>query len=458
MTITAENSPIPLSHKDYLDATFRNVRKLIHKKKIAEVRQMLSAMHAADLADFIDQSSNKIHREVIHILGKNLKAETLVWLSDQSKHSIEKIISYADLAKLVNELDAEDAIDTLEGFSNNTRDIIIDTLEHEKRHHIIEGLTHPEDSVGRIVEKHFISLHEHWTVGQALDYIRRNQFSQEFHAVVVADSKQRPVGTILLCKLMQSARNIAIQDIMNGDLKMVYSSTKIQELSYVFKQYALTIIPVVNKVGKVVGTVSIDNMLYILEQIAEGEVMHMAGLTEKDTFFSILKTSAVRFPWLFVNLLSACVTSMIINQFSSIISQLVALASIMPIVASMGGTSGAQVTTVTVKAISDKDITQANFARVVFKEIMVGVLNGLLLGAMASVAIYLLFHNWGLSLIFCIAVTVNFFIAGMVGSLVPIWFDRIKIDPAIASGVFVSATTDAMGFLIFLSLAYFFLV
>lgn len=308
------------------------------------------------------------------------------------------------------------------------------------------------------MEKDYVSLKQVWTAGQAIEYIRSGNISADFHAAIVVDNRFKPVGTILLSTLLKSGENVRLAELMNLEFKVADTNTEVDELAFIFKQYALTIVPVTNKLGKLVGSISIDSMIYIVEEQAENEFLHLGGINNSDIFYNLYTTTKSRFPWLFVNLITACLTSLVINQFSGTISKLITLATIMPIVASMGGNAGMQAMTVTVCALANREITSASTLRVIKKEIYVCALNGFLLAAIGIILTYLLFNEMKLSLVFASAVILNFIIAGFLGSCIPIILNRFNIDPATASGVFLTACTDAIGFFSFLGLAYYFLV
>ena len=303
-----------------------------------------------------------------------------------------------------------------------------------------------------------MSFKQHWTVGQAIDYIRRSDINTDFHAAIVVNSRFRPVGIILLSTLIKNSRSATLEELMEKEFKVAETNTEIDELAFIFKQYALTIVPVTNKQGKLLGSISIDNMIYIIEEQTETEFMNLGGVNNSDIFSNIYASAKHRFPWLFVNLVTACLTSLVINQFSETIVKLVTLATIMPIVASMGGNAGTQTMTVTVRALANREINNANTRRVISKEVLLCMLNGVILATIGILLTYLLFSDVKVSFVFAIAVLINFTIAGLLGSGIPILLNHFDIDPAAASGVFLTAFTDAIGFFSFLSLAYFFLV
>lgn len=453
----SKNNILP-SHTEKLAEDFEHATYLVNNDKIQEAKNHLLQLHYADLADFLDNAPQKVYEVLIPVLAAEMHPETLVAVNDSNKQKLIESIGIENSAKLINQLVIEDAIEVIEHLESDLKDMILARLDTEIRKQILEGFDYPENAVGRIIEKNFVAFQEHWTCGQAIDYIRHMNINRDFHAAIVVNTKYQPVGNILLSTLLKNPRNQPLSKLMNSEFKVAGLYTEQEELAFIFKQYALTIVPVINKAGRLVGTVSIDNMIYIIEEQAESEFMHIGGINTSDIFDNLFSTAKHRFPWLFVNLITACATSMIINQFSETIGKLITLATIMPIVASMGGNAGTQAMTVTVRALANREIMYGSFMKVVLKEILVCALNGSLLALIACTISILVFNNTYLSIVFAVAIIINFTASGLLGSGIPIILDYFDIDPAAASGVFLTALTDALGFFSFLGLAFFFLV
>jgi magnesium transporter len=447
-----------LDHQDQFEATFEQLNDLLNNEEFSKAVEIMSALHYADLANFLDNISQKTNRIIIPLLQDKLKPETLLELNVSSKSSIIQILGISKSAQLISQLDIEDAVEVIVDLDKETKRSILQHLKIQKRQQIIEGCTYPENTVGRVIERNFVSLQQDWTVSDAIDFIREKHIEQDFHAAIVVDGKYKPIGIILLSTLLKHQGEEEIRNLMNPDFKITDVLTNLSELSFIFKQYALTIVPVVNKSGKLIGTVSIDNMIYIIEQQTEKDIMLLSGVQTNDTFYNLFYTIKHRFPWLFVNLITACLTSIIINQFSFTISKLITLAAIMPIVASMGGNAGTQVMTVTVRALANKDIHHSNILKVIFKEMAVCGFNGAILALIGATLLLIMLYDLNLSIIFTVAVILNFLIAGLFGSAIPIALHYLDIDPATGSGVFVTTITDSFGFFTFLILAYVFLV
>ncbi len=449
---------ISAAHQDNLVMQFEHINYLINNTKLDNAVECLQKLHHADLADFLDNSSRKVYHIIFPIIADKLNPEVLACLGDSNKQRAVEALGVKKSVQLIESLDIEDSIEVIDALDLDLKKILLKEFKADKKQQILEGFKYPENTVGRVLEKDFISFEQHWTTGQAIDFISKSNLNTDFHAAIIINSKCRPVGIILLSTLLKSSRNTKLTKVMNYEFKIADSYTELNELAFIFKQYALTIVPVVNKQGKLIGSISINNMLYIIEEQTENEFMHLSGINNSDIFFNLYTTAKHRFPWLFVNLVTSCITSLVINQFNDTIAKLITLATIMPIVASMGGNAGTQVMTVIVRALANREITSSNNMRIVFKEILVCTLNGTLLAFIGIILTYLLFVDVNLSIVFACAVIISFMLAGLLGSGIPIFLNHFGIDPAVASGVFLTACTDAIGFVSFLGLAFFFLV
>lgn len=447
----------PIFH-EHLQTTFEHVNQLLEIDSFKEAKEILAALHHADLATYIENIPYKAIEQVLDLLGKDFKAEALVSLSSGGKQNVAEVLGIDRLAYFINLLDTEDAIEVMDDIPEDLKEATIPILSKEKQQQIIEGFTYPEDTAGRVMEKEFVVLRDDWNISEALDAFKKRSVDSDFYAAIVVNTKHKPLGCVLLCKMLKYPHNTLIKDVMETDLKIADTHTRLDELAYIFKQYALTVVPVVNKVGRLVGTISINNMIYIIEQQAEDEFMHFGGVSTHDMFYDLLSTVKHRFPWLFFNLITACITAVIINQFNSTIEQIVTLAAIMPIVASMGGNAGTQTMTVTVRSLHNKGLNYSSSFKIISKELFVCGINGVMLSIVGSLIILLTFSDVYLSVVFAAAVIISFLVAGFAGAFIPIFLSKLNIDPAAASGVFLTTLTDIVGFSTFLALAYFFLV
>ncbi|MDX1916874.1 MAG: magnesium transporter [Rickettsiaceae bacterium] len=433
---------------------FERIKSLIIDEQHEQAYSAIKEMHHADLADLIDSVSHDQALTVFSLIQDIFDPELLVLLSARSNILALEYFGPSKLTEFIVKLNASDAIIFLDDIDLDAKNEIIELLPEENRMHILECYNYSEHSAGRLMSKKYILFHEHWSVGQALDSIKASkEYIEEFHAVVVVNAKGKPVGTVSLSTILRSNRTSVIKDIANSDLKIAETNTSLSDLVYIFKHYALSIVPVINRSGKLVGIISIENMIFIMEAQAEDALLHFGGVNEIDLYDSLLSSAKQRFPWLFLNLAAACITSFVINSFSDIISKFVALAPLMQVVASMGGNATMQTMTITIMAITNKDLSRMHAARLIIKEFLTCGLNGLVFGAIGSLLVIWLFNEMSLAQIFGISIIAIFMLGGIFGAAVPIFLDKFNFDPAPSSGVIVAAIIDSFGFLIFLGLA-----
>lgn len=449
-----ETNITDLSNQDTIFSHFESIKRLLNENQLDVAKKELLELHEADVSDLIDSISNEHAYTIFSLIEDSFNPELLVLLSSKSIITAVSYFGSKKLADFVQKLSAEDAIEFMAELDDNTSSEILELLPEENRLHILEGFNYPENTTGRVMSKKYILFYEYWTVGQAIDSIRNNDKApDDFHAAIVVNTKNKPVGTITLSSILKNPRTEKIKTIMNNDFKVADTSTSLDDLSYTFKHYALSVIPVINKAGKIVGTISIDNMVSIIEEQAEDAILHLGGVNEIDIYDTFITAAKQRFPWLFLNLIAACMTSFVINNFSPIIVKIVALASLMPLVASMGGNAGTQTMTVTIMAITNKDASKINSIKLILKELLTCGINGIVFAFLGAIMVIVLFNDVLLARVFSLAVVINFLIGGVLGSAIPIILDRLNQDPAPSSGVIVNALTDSCGFLIFLALA-----
>ncbi len=419
--------------------------------------KLLSQIHPADISDYFEAQN---HKDLTQILKEfsDLPSEVLTVGSSRLNDFLYEHLGVNKFAKLLSALDVEDAMHVLSDFDNEIQKEILRYVDINKKQHLTEGFSYPEGSVGRNMEKAFLIFSTTQKVSEVLEVLRKKKDDHNFYAVIIVDNKNRPLRYVMLSSLLCAEPDDILMNLANEDFHIANTYQPVKEIAYIFKQYGLNIVPVVNKSGKLVGTLSINNILYILEEQAEEEMLHLGGVVYQDTFYNVFETAKHRFPWLFCNLLIAFLTSVIISSFSTTISRFVTLAAITPMVASIGGNAATQVMTITIRALVNREITNSYLSlRIICKELMVCALNGLVLGVLSFLIIGQLYSDSRLALVFASAVVINLLVAGIFGSAIPIMCERWKIDPATASSVFLGAITDAFGFFCFLFLSYFFL-
>jgi magnesium transporter len=305
------------------------------------------------------------------------------------------------------------------------------------------------------MQREVVMAPEHWSVGQAIDFMRANDdLPEQFYHVVLVDPRLKPVAQVTLGKLMATRREVPLHDIAEEEFHTIPVDQDEEDVAYAFNQYHLISAPVVDGDGRLVGVITIDDAMVVLDEEHEEDILRLAGVSDESSISdSVAATSKRRLPWLAVNLCTAICASLVISQFEAAIDQLVALAILMPIVASMGGNAGTQSLTVAVRALATRDLTAANVMRVIRRELLVGMLNGLCFAVVLGTVGMLWFDSPMLGVVIGSALVVNMIIAGFAGTVVPVVLDRLGVDPALASGTFVTTTTDVMGFFIFLGLA-----
>lgn len=442
--------------KDQLTSSLTNAIEVEDEQAL---KQIISTIHYADLADYINFASPDQRESIVTVCGTQLDPRILLEFEPDVLNSLIKLFDKKQLSFLVTKLSVQELVSLLEHFNTDQQEEILSYFVQEKRNAILRGLSYPKDSAGAMMHDKYISASYESTVGEVLQYLIDNHdIPENFDEVFILDEEGKPIGKVYINSLIRAKRTAKVKNLMSTELQLVDAMLDQEEVSYVFRHYDLSSAPVVDTNQVMVGVILVDQILEVIEEEAEEDLMRLGGVKITDLYSAFFKTAVTRFPWLFFNLLTACLTSIVVSGFKSQIEQLVILAAIMPIVGSMGGNAGTQSVTVAVRAIANKDIATANIFHVVFKEIAACALNGLVLGLIGGLILFVLYGDINICGIFLLAVTMNFILAGLCGGLIPISIDRMGLDPAIASGVLLTFLTDFLGFFIFLSLASAFLL
>jgi magnesium transporter len=427
----------------------------------AALLTLLAELHAADVADILEVLPPSKRRSLIELLGDQLDHEVLSEIEGEAQDDLYDQMPNEQIADAVTEMETDDAVYVIEELDDDDRKEVMGKLPADDRVAIEESLSYPEDSAGRLMQRELFSVPEFWTVGQTIDFLRSEDedIPDDFYDVFVVDPKHRPVGTIPLSRIMRAHRPAVIGEIMDKDPYLIDVNSDQEEVAYQFTKYHLISASVVDEGQRLVGVITVDDVVDVIEEEAEEDILALAGVSEEsgvnESFIEITKG---RFAWLFVNLLTAVVASAVIGQFEATIEQMVALAVLMPIVASMGGNAGTQTMTVAVRGLATKELSATNAVRVMNRELMAAGLNGLLLAIVSGCIAWLWFGSMMLGGIFAAAMIFNIIVAGLCGLLVPLGLQKAEIDPAIASSVFVTTITDVVGFFVFLGLAAIFLI
>lgn len=422
------------------------------------VLDQVLGLHYADAADLIERLPREARTRLLDILRPSFNPEILPELDDTVRTEVLEQFGYADFAALVSVLDSDDAVYLADMLDPEERAHLLARLPPDDREMIEQGLAFPDYSAGRIMQRELIAVPSYWTVGETVDYLRNNpHLPDDFYVLFVVDPRHRPQGVVRLAALLKVRRTVRLRDIMSTDLEVLTVTMDQEDVAYLFRQRDLLSAPVVDASGRLVGRITVDDVVDVIDEEAEDDMLRLAGLSETSLYSAVLDTAKSRFTWLVVNLGTAVVASLVIGLFSATIEQVVALAVLMPIVASMGGNAGTQTLTAAVRGLAMKDLVPDNARRILGKEVLVGAVNGIAFAIMSGVVTWLWFDSPAIALVIAAAMIINMICAGLFGIAIPLTLDRLKIDPAVASSVFLTTVTDVVGFFAFLGLAALFL-
>ncbi|MEQ9242322.1 magnesium transporter [Roseovarius indicus] len=414
----------------------------------------LEPLHAADIADLLEQINAFDRRRLIELYGRDFDGDILSELDESIREEVLYTLHPEVLAEAVRDLESDDVVDLVEDLEEDQQTAILDVLEDSDRVAVQHSLTYPEYSAGRLMQREVVMAPEHWNVGEAIDYLRnQDDLPDQFYHIILVDPRLKPVGNVTLGKLMASRREVLLTSLVEETFHVIPVTQDEEDVAYAFNQYHLISAPVVDENERLVGVITIDDAMIVLDEEHEEDIMRLAGVGEGSIADRVIDTTKQRFPWLAVNLVTAILASLVIAQFEEAIATVVALAVLMPIVASMGGNAGTQSLTVAVRAIATKDLTGRNVWRVIRREVLVGLINGLIFAVVMGVIGVLWFGGPELGYVIAAAMVINLVVAGLAGTVIPVILDRIGVDPALASGAFVTTVTDVVGFFAFLGLA-----
>jgi magnesium transporter len=425
----------------------------------ARVRELTLPLHEADLADLIQLLRPEPRGVLITMLGDDFKAAALPELDEAVRDQVLEDMPAEQVAEALQQLDSDDAVYLLEDLNEEEQSDILAKLPYFERIALERSLEYPEDSAGRIMQTDLIAVPPFWSVGQTIDHMREaDDLPDRFYEVFVVDPAYHLIGSVALNRLLRSKRPTTIESITESDIRPIPVEDDQEEVARQFERYNLTSAPVVDKDNRLVGVITADDVVEVVQEEASEDILRMGGVAGESVSDSVWQTTRLRFTWLLANLVTAILASLVISLFEATIEQMVALAVLMPIVASMGGNAGTQTMTVAVRALATQDLGPVNAARVILRESAVGLLNGLLFAVIMAAIAYFWFGSDQLGLVIGVAMVVNLVAAALAGILIPLGLNQLDLDPAIASGVFVTTVTDVVGFFAFLGLAALWLV
>mgnify|MGYP000079587787 CR=1 FL=1 len=437
----------------------RAVAEALDEGKTEEARELAAELHEADLADLLEHLDRDGRPQLIEALGTGFDLEVLTYLDDSVREDVVEALEPKHIASSLSDLDSDDAVDIIEDLDEEAQARVLAALPQAERLVLEESLSFPEDSAGRIMQRELLAVPSNWTVGETIDYMRASKdLPDDFYDLYIVDPKHQPIGYVPLSRAMRTRRPVLLTDIMSDEMRSVPVTMDQEEVAYLFRQYGLVSAPVVDDAGRLVGVVTVDDVVHIIDEEAEEDLLKLAGVQETDLYSAVLDTTKSRFTWLLINLFTAVAASIVIAIFEDTLQRIVALAVLMPIVASMGGNAGTQTLTVAVRAIAMRDLSSSNALRFVGKEILVGLANGLMFAVVAGAVAWFWFDAPSIGFIIAAAMVINLLVAALSGALVPLGLEKIGVDPAVASSVVLTTVTDVIGFFAFLGLATVFLL
>ncbi len=432
----------------------RQVMAALEAEADGDLRALVKQLHPADAADLFEHVPAGQRGTLAQALGPDLSAEILAEMNDWVRDEVVAALTPAQVAETIAEMDTDDAVAIIGELEPEDQAAVLDEMEDDDRVAIETGLSYPEDSAGRLMQRELVAVPEHYSIGDVIDVLRRDDSeATDFWEVFVIDPGHRPVGTMRLSWVLTTPRHIAVSDVMQREQTLIPVTMDQEDVALRFQKYALISAAVVDTAGRLVGMITADDIVHIISEEAGEDILRLSGAGEGDINEPVMDSYRARVRWLVANLGTAIISASVIGLFGATIEQMVVLAALTPIVASIGGNTGNQTMAVIVRALSTGQLTNNNRKRAIWREAKIALLNGLTIAALLGLGVALLFSYPKLGMVIAAATLFNLVLAGLAGVLVPLGLKRLGTDPAVASSVFVTMITDSMGFLLFLGLA-----
>ena len=436
--------------REFVDA----VSDALEARDQSRAYELVEPLHPADIADLFELLDRDQRRKLAVAITDLMTHEVVAELNDYVREDMMEALPPGALADIAEQRDTDDAVQLIEDLEPDDPRAILAEMEPEDRAAIESALAYPEETAGRLMQREFVAVPEHMTVGHVIDYMREHdELPTEFWEVFVVDAMHKPVGTCALSWILRTPRGVALADVMKRDQTLIPVGMDQEEVALRFQKYALISAAVVDESGRLVGQLTVDDIVHIISEEAGEDILRLSGAGEGDINEPIGLTVRARLSWLVINLGTAILASSVVNVFQGAIAQLALLAVLMPIVSGMGGNAGTQTLAVVVRALATNQLTSSNTARMIWREFRIALANGIALAILIGTGTALLFHNPLLGEVIASAMVINNLTAGIAGIMVPVTLDRLRIDPAVSSAVFVTTATDVMGFFSFLGLA-----
>jgi magnesium transporter len=419
----------------------------------------LDARHESDIAEIITVLAPDLRTALLQLIGDALAPEVFAELDDAVRDDVLEVIDTDTVVNTVQQLDSDDAVFVLEDMDEGERQEVLEQIPQTDRLVLERALDFPEDSAGRLMQSSFISVPPFWSVGRTIDYLRDTKdLPDDFLEIYIIDPTYSPVGVVHLAEMLRAQRTNTMEALQHEDFYIIQAETDREEVALLFERYNLVTAPVVDEDSRLIGVITADDVFEVIAEEAGEDILRLGGVGDEAVTDTVLDTARGRASWLFLNLLTAIAASLVIGLFDASIEKMVALAVLMPIVASMGGNAGTQTLTITVRALATQELLPVNAARLVYREFGVGLLNGMVFAIITGIIGGVWFGDNLLGMVLAAAMIVNLVVAALAGILIPIGLNRVNIDPALASSVFVTTVTDVIGFFAFLGFATLFLL
>lgn len=442
-------------HMGVGDSVIREVATLLEEDALDAVRTLCSDMEPTDMAELLTKLGPERRQQLVDILGDLIDPEAFSYIDQDIRYDLFENMPAQRIAAIVNGLESDDAINLINDLEEDRQHDIMRHLSRKMRAAIEEGLTFDEDSAGRLMQREFVAVPQFWTVGKAVDYLRAaaDNLPPSFYDLFIVDQAHHFVGSIPLSRVLCAQRNVRIETLASEDHLTIPVDMDREQVAHLFRRKDLLSAPVVSEDDKLIGMITVDDIVDVIDEEAEEDILKLGGVSDSDIYLPTLETARSRSWWLGVNLITAIIASIVIAQFEGTIAKLVALAALMPIVASMGGNAGTQTMTVVIRALATKELSRSNTWRMVAKEFAVGIINGMFFALVLGALVWWWYDDAYLALVIALSMIVNLMAAGLSGILIPIGLDRAGLDPAPSAGVFLTTVTDVIGFMAFLGLA-----
>ena len=417
-------------------------------------RALVEPLHPADIADLFELTPEDRRKDLAAAIADLVDADVFAEMNDYVREDLIDALDARQVADIASELDTDDAVAIIEDMEPEDQREVLRAMEPDDRAAIEEALSYPEESAGRLMQRDLVAVPEHWTVGDVLDYLRGDEeLTTDFWEIFVVDPGHRPIGTCALSWILRTPRSIPVGDVMKREQTLIPVDMDQEEVALRFQKYALISAAVTDAAGRLVGMITVDDIVHIIQEEAGEDTLRLAGAGDGDINEPIAVTVRTRVAWLIVNLGATILSASVVGLFQGEIARFALLAALMPIVSALGGNAGTQTLAVMVRALATNQLTSSNTVRMLFREFRVAICNGIALAAVGATGSYVLLGHGGLSVVFALAMMINSVVAGLVGVIVPVALDKANVDPAVSSAVFVTTITDVMGFLSFLGLA-----